>query len=241
MAIPRRGLTIMLWAFLTCLALSGNGWCAAATDFTASVHSLTDAEKDKMKGRSWHEGCPVPLDDLAAIQLSYLGYDGDVHEGVLVIQKRLADEVIAMFRELFDAKFRIERMQPYEDFPVGEYAEHNDTVGFYCRPAQDNPSIFSWHAYGLAVDLNPLTNPYHDPKEGWWPKGSESQSNRNREAAGLLTAKSPAVATFLHHGWAWGGIYHDPDYMHFGKVTLGDESNPVNRPLWAERLQYAPN
>jgi hypothetical protein len=123
-----------------------------------------------MKGRSWHEGCPVPLDDLAAIQSSYLGYDGDVHEGVLVIHKRLVDAVIAMFRELFDAKFRIERMQPYEDFPVGEYAEHNDTVGFYCRPAQDDPSIFSWHAYGLAVDLNPLTNPYRDPKEGGGPK-----------------------------------------------------------------------
>lgn len=195
-----------------------------------------------MKGRSWHEGCPVPLDDLVSIHLDYIGYDDAVHDGVLVVHRRMARETVEIFHALFDAGFRIERMQPYEDFPVGEYAASNDTVGFYCRPAQDDPGIFSWHAYGLAVDLNPLTNPYHDPKEGWWPAGSAENAGRDRNAPGLLTARSEAVSIFMDHGWAWGGIDRDaPDYMHFGKVTLGGGSNPLKRPVWAERLRFAPN
>ena len=130
---------------------------------------------------------------------------------------------------------------PTRTSPVGKYAASNDTVGFYCRPAQDDPDSWSWHAYGLAVDINPLTNPYHDPKEGWWPAGSDAESGRNRVAPGLLTAGSEAVKVLMRHGWAWSGINQpNPDYMHFGKVTIGSESNPLDRPVWAESLQYAP-
>ena len=139
-----------------------------------------------MSGRSWHEGCPVPLDDLVSIRLDYVGFDDAVHDGVLVVHRKLAKETVEIFGELFAAEFKIERMQPYEDFPVGEYAASNDTVGFYCRPAQDDPKDFSSHAYGISVDINPLTNPYRDPK-GWWPAGSNGE--RNRSAPGLLTAE----------------------------------------------------
>lgn len=183
----------------------------------------------------------MPLDALVKLHLDYIGYDDAVHDGELVVHQRVAAEVIEIFHALFDTGFRIERMQPYEDFPVGAYAASNDTVGFYCRPAQDDPGTFSWHAYGLAIDVNPLTNPYHDPQEGWWPRGSAGNAERNRVAPGLLTAGSDAVRIFMEHGWAWGGIYQDaPDYMHFGKVTLGSGSNPLDRPVWAERLRFAP-
>lgn len=215
---------------------------APSATFHASIHRLTASERDKMTGRSWHAGCPVPLDDLVSIQLDYVGFDGGVHDGVLVIHRKLADEAVEMFHALFDAGFPIERMHPYEDFPIGQYAAHNDTVGFYCRPAQDDPKIFSWHAYGAAVDINPMTNPYLDPKEGWWPRGSAANGKRDRIAPGLLTAGSEAVRIFMDHGWAWGGMYRDaPDYMHFGKVTLGNDGNPMERPVWADRLRYAPN
>ncbi|MGH6753269.1 MAG: M15 family metallopeptidase [Bradyrhizobium sp.] len=207
--------------------------------FQASIDALTAAERDKMSGRSWREGCPVALDDLASIHLNHVGFDGDVHDGVLVVHRRLAKEVVEIFGELFDAGFPIERLQPYEDFPVGEYAASNDSVGFYCRPAQDNPSVFSWHAYGLAVDLNSMTNPFLDPKEGWWPQGSNGE--RNRAAPGLVTAESEAVKIFMRHGWAWGGIDKNPDYMHFAKVTVGEESNPLDRAVWADHLRYAPD
>jgi hypothetical protein len=121
---------------------------------------------------------------------------------------------------------------------VGEYAASNDTVGFYCRPAQDNPDVFSWHAYGLAIDINPLTNPYHDPK-GWWPAGADG--NRDRPAPGLLNAGSEAIRIFMQQGWQWGGMEDPPDYMHFGKVTVGEDDNPLKRRVWARELRLAPD
>lgn len=209
-----------------------------ARTFQASIDTIAPSERDRMTGVSWQEGCPVGPDDLAAVRLRYIGFDDAVHEGVLVIHRRLAKEVVAIFGELFEAGFQIERMQPYEDFPIGKYAAANDTVGFYCRPAQDDPGEYSWHAYGLAVDLNAKTNPFHDPKEGWWPAGSDG--NRDRKAPGLVSANSEVIRIFMRHGWAWGGIEPNPDFMHFAKVTVGEEHNPLNRPVWADTLRDAP-
>lgn len=208
-----------------------------ADGFTSTIEPLTPARKEKMTGLSWHAGCPAPLEDLVSIQLKHYGFDGAVHDGVLVVHRRVAGEMVAAFGALFAAKFPIERMQPYEDFAVGEYGASNDTVGFYCRPAQDNPDIFSWHAYGLAVDINPMTNPYHDPK-GWWPAGSDG--NRDRKAPGLLADRSEPVRIFMKHGWQWGGMEDPPDYMHFGRVTVGEDDNPLKRKVWAGELRYAP-
>jgi hypothetical protein len=225
--------------FLTlCLAALSVAHAGPSPAFKASIDALTPAQMEMMKGRSWHEGCPAPLEDLVSIRLDYIGFDDAAHEGALVVHRRLATEIADIFGELFAAGFKIERMQPYEDFPVGEYAASNDTVGFYCRPAQDNPKDFSSHAYGISVDINPLTNPYRDPK-GWWPAGSNGE--RNRSAPGLLTADSEAVRIFMRRGWIWGGLLDPPDYMHFGKVTLGAEANPLQRPVWATQLRPAPN
>ena len=183
----------------------------------------------------------MPPKDLVSVHMTYRNYDGAVGEGVLVIHRRLATETVDIFRQLFNVGFRIARMQPYEDFGQGEYASSNDTVGFYCRPAQDDPGSWSWHAYGMAIDINPLINPFDDPKEGWWPPGSAGNSDRTTDAPGKLAGGSAAVAILLGHGWAWSGFADRPDYMHFGKVTIGGGSNPLERPVWAERLRYAPN
>ncbi len=205
--------------------------------FEASIDALTPVQREKMIGRSWHEGCPAPLDDLVSIRLDYIGFDDAAHDGVLVAHRRLANEIVEIFSELFAAGFKIERMQPYEDFPVGEYAASNDTVGFYCRPAQDDPKVFSSHAYGISVDINPMTNPYHDPKR---LVAGRLRWGAQPFGAGLLNADSEAVKIFMRRGWIWGGLLNPPDYMHFGKITVGDEGNPLQRPVWASRLEPAP-
>jgi hypothetical protein len=225
--------------FLTiCLSALTAAHAGPSRTFEASIGALTPVQREKMNGRSWHEGCPVPLDDLVSIRLDYVGLDDSVHDGALVVHRRVADEIVEIFRELFAAGFRIERIQPYEDFPVGEYASSNDTVGFYCRPAQNDPKVFSSHAHGIAVDIKAMTNPYRDPK-GWWPARSDGE--RHRSAPGLLSAGSEAVKIFMRHGWIWGGLLNPPDYMHFGKITVGEEQNPLQRPVWASQLQPAPD
>jgi D-alanyl-D-alanine carboxypeptidase len=209
-----------------------------ALTFKASVSALTPDQREKMKGLTWHEGCPVPLDDLVCIHLNTIGFDNAVHDGVLVMNRKVSKEVVEIFGELFAAGFQIEQMQAYEDFPVGEIGASNGTVGFNCRPAEDNPKAFSSHAYGIAVDVNEKTNPYHNPKTGWEPAGSNG--DRNRSAPGLLTADAEAVKIFMRHGWIWDGLLDPPDYQHFGKITLGAEDNPLQRPVWATQLQPAP-
>ena len=116
------------------------------------------------------------------------------------------------------------RLQPYQKTQKPSY--------------KDDPKVFSSHAYGISVDINPMTNPYHDPR-GWWPAGSDGE--RDRSASGLITAESEAVKIFMRRGWIWGGLLNPPDYMHFGKITVGDEGNPLQRPVWASRLEPAPN
>ncbi len=228
-----------IFHLLTSLMLiSGAARAESVQPFQATIEPIAADQQARMTGISWKEGCPVSPEDLRVIHMPYLGFDGGVHMGALVVHARVAQEVADIFEELFNAGFQIERMQPYEDFAIAEYAAHNDTAGFYCRPAQDDPSEFSWHAYGIAVDLNPMTNPFLDPKEGWWPKGSDGE--RDPSAPGLVAPKSEVVAIFMRHGWAWGGIDTDPDLMHFAKITIGPEANPLERPIWADRLRDAP-
>jgi hypothetical protein len=212
---------------------------ADEAQFRAAIGPVSAEQARRMTGVSWNDSCPVAPAELATLRLTHRGFDGGVHNGVLVVHRRVAAEVTEIFRELFAAGFPIERMTPYETFPVEAYAAHNATVGFYCRPAQDDPDELSWHAYGLAIDINPMTNPFDDPKAGWWPKGSDA--SRDRAAPGLLDARSPAVAIFLRHGWAWGGFEEHVDYMHFAKITIGRGSNPLDRPVWAERLGPPPD
>lgn len=83
-----------------------------------------------------------------------------------------------------------------------------------------------------------MTNLYHDPK-GWWPKGSNGE--RARSAFGLLKGSSGAIRIFMNHRWQWGGWEATPDYMHFGKVTVGDNDNPLECNVWASQLQFAPD
>ena len=200
-------------------------------EFEYTIQPIPDDVLDKMVDRSWKPTCPVERSELAYIELSYWGFDDQPHPGTIVIHKDLAPELVEIFKELFEARFPIERMQPYEDFEVEQYAEHNDTVGYYCRPAQDDPSICSSHCYGYAMDINPLFNPYLDPTEGWWPEGSNEYANRYEDARGKITVDSDVVEILASYGWVWGGFNTDgPDYMHFRKGTLGDHKDLTKDP-----------
>ncbi len=212
---------------------------AAMPRFHAHVAPISSAAWGRMQGVAWTSGCPVGMKDLASLQLTYWGFDGQPHPGTLVVHRQLAAETVAIFRELFAAHFAIARMQPYESFDTGGYAEADDTVGFYCRPDQGDPSKFGMHSFGYAIDLNPRENPYFDRKQGWWPPGSPANTDRDREAPGLITTRSAAFTIFTRHGWLWGGLFRDePDYMHFEKATVGAHPNPADAPYQVEALRY---
>ena len=213
---------------------------AQTAAISSRITPLSQEARRAMTGKSWNPGCPVSLDDLDEIQVTYFGFDHLSHTGTLVMHKRFAAEAEQIFRELYAIRFPINRVDPYEKYkPGGENAEKDVTVGFYCRKAQDSPTKWSGHAYGIAIDLNPLENPFHDAKEGWWPKQAAAFAVRD-DTRGKVSPKVQVFRIFAHHGWAWGGFYAgEPDYMHFYKVTYGGSGNVLERPYVATELQYA--
>jgi D-alanyl-D-alanine carboxypeptidase len=178
------------------------------------VQPVTAAEL----GATWQPGCPVAPEQLRRVQLDYVGFDGRTHRGALVVHEELVVDVIAIFGELQRQRYPIAKMQTVEHYPnaADELSmEDNNTSAFNCRPLPGSAS-WSQHAYGRAIDLNPLVNPYIDRAGDLEPTTSAAYLDRARTDPGILHAGDAAVRAFTDRGWTWGGGWHNPiDYQHF--------------------------
>ena len=187
---------------------------ASAPPHGPVVQPVTAAEL----GTTWHPDCPVPPEYLRRVELDYLGFDNQIHRGALVVNEALVADVIAIFGDLQRQRYPIAKMQTVDHYPKADdelSMQDNNTSAFNCRPM---PSGNSWslHAYGRAVDLNPLINPYITKSGDLQPKTAAAYLDRSRTDPGILHAGDPAVRVFTDRGWTWGGGWHDPiDYQHF--------------------------
>jgi hypothetical protein len=195
---------------------------AAASDlppFQAELGPVPAPLVEVMKKYSWREGCPVPTDDLRYVRLSYVGYDGQAHDGELVVHKEVAEDVRAIFKELYEARFPIERMRLIEAYQGDDDKSmaDNNTSGFNCRSATGRTGVFSNHSWGRAVDVNPLVNPFVT-KKAVLPKGGAAYADRSKAAPGLITDATVCYRAFTSRGWSWGGAWKSSkDYQHFEK------------------------
>ena len=231
-------------SMLQCTALAALllavGAPAQKTSSDSPVSPLSAAMRTAMTGKSWKPGCPVSLDDLRAIRITYYGFDGRTHQGTLILHKRFATEAAQIFDELYKVRFPINKVDMWEKYGPDVYAEQDVTVGFYCEKADDAPTEWSSHAYGIAIDLNPRENPFRDAKKGWWPKTSAALAPRDG-GKGKISPQSKAFRIFTRHGWAWGGFFAgEPDLMHFTKLMVGGTGDPFQRPYVVTGLQYIP-
>jgi hypothetical protein len=172
-----------------------------------------------MQQRSWHEGCPTPIADLAYLRVSHWGLDKKVHQGELVVHKDLADEVVAIFRALFRRHFPIEKMNLIDEYQGDDDASmaDNNTSGFNCRFVAGKPGVFSKHSEGRAIDINPRINPMVLGKTVDPPAGARFLAAGTLEP-GMLRRGSAAVAELTRRGWTWGGDWTSlTDYQHFEK------------------------
>jgi D-alanyl-D-alanine carboxypeptidase len=223
----------------TCLVTAQNSTTASPHP-QSRIAPLSDETKKRMTGTSWNSDCPVRLEDLSAVKVTYVGFDGATHEGEIIIHKRFANDVLAIFDELYAIRFPINKVAPWEEYGPDVYAEKDITVGYYCRKADDAPGEWSGHAYGVAIDINPLDNPFRNTKTGWWPKSSAALVPRDG-GRGKISPGSDAFQIFAHHGWAWGGFYvGEPDLMHFYKETYGGTGNVLERPYVVTGFEYVP-
>jgi hypothetical protein len=160
--------------------------------------------------------CPVPAADLQTVHMRYRGFDGGSHVGVLVVNRRVARDVARVFRRLYAARFPIRRMTPISAFHGSDDASMaaDNTSGFNCRRAVGG-SGWSEHAYGLAIDVNPVENPYVLGGRTLPPAG-RAYLDRARVRPGMAVRGGVLVNAFASVGWKWGGRWSGaPDYQHF--------------------------
>jgi hypothetical protein len=180
----------------------------------AAVHPVTEVEL----GATWRAGCPVGAEQLRRVEVNHLGFDGRLHRGELIVQETVVPEVITIFEQLLQLGYPIEKMRNVNEYRNAEdelSMEDNNTSAFNCR-GMPGSGGWSWHAYGRAVDINPLLNPYIDGTGHIEPNNAEVYLDRHRIDPGLLHDGDAAVRAFTDRGWTWGGNWKSPiDYQHF--------------------------
>lgn len=194
--------------------------------FHGKIDVLPGALTAQMRGATWKPGCPVPLDGLRLLHFNYWGFGGNVRRGPMVVNASVAEDVLWVFHRLFDAGFPIKRVDLSTPFHPNAFAQHRRitshrsvTASFNCRPvvtAIGPGGDFSQHAYGLAIDLNPLQNPYVTTDGFVRNRAAEPYTVRSRNLEGMIHEGDVVVRSFATIGWEWGGNWSgDKDYMHF--------------------------
>ena len=187
---------------------------AALPPYVAHVDRVTAADLPY----SWRPGCPVPPAQLRRVRLRYVGFDGRSHVGALVVNERVVPDVVDVFRSLYRVRFPIRRMRPIDAYRGSDdrSAAADNTSSFNCRKAVA-PGAASWsmHAYGLAVDVNDVENPYFENGRVIPPAGARFR-DRSRVRPGMAVERGALVRAFDRAGWGWGGRWGgSPDYQHF--------------------------
>ena len=187
--------------------------------FIFSARRLSPAVQRRVSGSSWHPGCPVSLADLRLLRIGYRGFDRRDHVGRMIVAASALVPVRRAFAELFRDRFPIRRMRPVDDYGGSDYAsiEADNTSAFNCRPATGS-SRWSEHAYGRAIDVNPIENPYVYPDGTSTHSASRPYLDRSRHRRGMAYHGGVLVRAFAHAGWGWGGDWRPPsatDYQHF--------------------------
>lgn len=190
---------------------------SALPTFHGAVTALPTAVREAMTGASWRPGCPVALDELRLVRASYVGFDGRAHTGRIVVHREVAADVLAVLRRLYAARFPIRRMTPVDAYGASDFRsiEADNTSAFNCRYV-DGTTRWSDHAYGRAIDLNPIENPYVTAAGTTSHPASRPYLRRSPYRPGMAVEGGVVVRAFEAAGFGWGGRWSgDRDYQHF--------------------------
>jgi hypothetical protein len=198
------------------LAAAAGSASSSTPPFHGRIVRIDAAQAKRMTGVSWRPGCPVPLGDLRLLRVSYHGFDGRTRTGRLIVHRDVAREVLSVFRRLYAARFPIRRLVPVDAYGGSDFRsiEADNTSAFNCRYV-DGTTRWSEHAYGRAIDVDPIENPY--VSGGTTPhRASERYLDRSRHRRGMAYEGGALVRVFDAIGWGWGGRWSPvKDYQHF--------------------------
>ena len=209
-------LTLTAVALLAGALWASAGPAASRPPFTSSVRPIPAATARAMTGVSWRPGCPVALRDLRLVRVAHVGFDGRVHTGRLVVRSDVARAVVSVFRRLYAAGFPIRRMRLVDRYDGSDFRsiEADNTSAFNCRYV-DGTTRWSEHAYGRAIDVNPIENPYV-ANGRTSHRASLRFVRRTPCRRGMACPGNVLVRAFRDAGWGWGGDWRGvKDYQHF--------------------------
>lgn len=182
--------------------------------FTSS--SISDQVFERMKGNSFGEGCSTKREELRYLRVLHLGFDNETHIGEIVCHRDIAEDLLDIFRELYREAYPIEKILLVDEYGGDDELsmEDNNTSSFNFRPVAGTKRL-SQHAYGRAIDINPLYNPYIT-SEGYTPVNAGDYVDQSAENPHKIDEDDLCFRLFEEKGFFWGGHWKSvKDYQHF--------------------------
>jgi len=193
-------------------------------DLCFYYEEIKDDIKARIQGKSYKDDCTVPYEDLRYVRVLYYGFDEKTHIGELIVNKTIASDIVDIFAELYENQYPIERMVLVDEYDANDNASmaDNNTSSFNYRAVPGSTHL-SKHALGLAIDINPLYNPYirYDSNETTvLPVEGSKYADRSLDCPYYINEEDLCYKAFTKRGFTWGGIWkNSPDYQHFQKTV----------------------
>lgn len=184
---------------------------------------LSQEIKDRITGVSYGANCDVPYEELRYVTALYWGFDGETHTGELIVNKAIAQDIVDIFKELYDQKYPIEQMVLVDEYDADDNASMaaDNTSAFNYRLVDNGSGHLSLHSYGLAIDINPLYNPYIREVDGETvisPENGTEYADRSLDCDYYISKGDICYEAFISRGFTWGGDWkNSKDYQHFQK------------------------
>lgn len=188
-----------------------------------SSQDIDDKIFERMKGRSYGDDCTIPISELQYIKVLHYDIAGNIILGEMVCNRSISNDLLDIFRALFDAHYPIERMVLVDEYNADDEASMtaNNSSCFNFRFISGTNRL-SNHSMGLAVDINPLYNPYVRESKGQLivePAAAKEYVTRTIDYQYKIDRNDLCYREFIKHGFEWGGDWTDrKDYQHFEKI-----------------------
>jgi hypothetical protein len=191
---------------------------ATSEDFY--ITEITDDIFARIKGKSFKDDCTLPREDLRYLHVLHVDLDGEAREGEMIVNYHIAEDVLDIFRQLYEAGYPIEKIRLVDEYDADDELsmEDNNSSSFNFRFISHTTRV-SKHGLGLAVDINTLYNPYTKVVDGERivePVNGEPYLDRDADFPYKIDHEDLCYRLFIEHGFEWGGDWEDrKDYQHF--------------------------
>lgn len=184
------------------------------------IKEIDDEIFARINGKSYKENCTVPVDDLRYLHVLHKTIEGTTSEGELIVNAEIAQTVLDIFKNLYEADYPIESIRLVDEFDADDEKSMsaNNSSAFNYRTISYSNKL-SNHSYGKAIDINPRYNPYVktvNDRLSIEPANGADYVDREKDFDYKIDENDLAYILFTEAGFEWGGSWnHSKDYQHF--------------------------